>query len=937
MSDEAANKPGNDEDDFLTRREKNPEDEDTTSKAEESESSAIDDGDDGDWKTNLGKKQQSILGRRKKQAIAGSAIASILIGVSMFISSILSGPANLIQFGSLLEKHFGNNDKVSDSRVGKLIQNARNRAKNTNERNNMGYWGNKVADHYQKKLVSQGVTPNYNRAGRIDSISIDTSSPEGRKAAVDMAASGFELPDPPEGSTVTTIDLAGTNARNRRQAISAMVGALDINGVSTTVASRTLKVRAAVDFHPLKNVARKADEDIKVFYDKKKQEWAEKIREGSQTDTRLGENGRQEDPDNPANPDDANAANEIDQGIGEIESTATDPDAPTKAKTANIRGKIGAGVGATAIVGTICGLDALGDASAELQETNVTLPLIRMGMDYVSTKSQIQSGEDTNMDEVGAVADSLYDEETKTSVYDADSVQSELGNPNTGREMPGSAKPGKDKPGFFNVVSTLATPFPCSVINSTLGGIALTVGGIALTATGPAAALVTGAGEVIQDRILAAFMDDVVRWIAGDPLDPAGAAGATLGNMANHGAFLAANNTAKTMGGNFMTPQQVVMNKQDDLLINKQKMKNQSFYARMFDVSNPDSLVATTMLRNPSLADPEGTLTTIATAPFKSFSSLQSVFSGILPGAGAVTTPYDYGVDQIGYGLDEVENPRYDDPFENAERIEDEEGKLGRLNQEYGTKCFGTTVDPATGSVKYTKAPSYAELERNRAFCNDDSNQELMDYRIYLADKTALAGMLCYEGLDDQSCADAGLEGTPTTPSSTPTGLATIEKYEPALTTSGQKITPKGITLHWWGGRGGIDSLVSTLRSRNLGVQFGITADGKIYQLTPSEDDLVGHASGANSTTFGIEIEGTPEDFGASGPTSNPAKFNATVQLVRYLSDKYNISKEAILPLDLVCGDIVGIHPHKAYNKCGNTKIDIDDAYFNAVMAEVRK
>lgn len=166
---------------------------------------------------------------------------------------------------------------------------------------------------------------------------------------------------------------------------------------------------------------------------------------------------------------------------------------------------------------------------------------------------------------------------------------------------------------------------------------------------------------------------------------------------------------------------------------------------------------------------------------------------------------------------------------------------------------------------------------------------------------------------------------------------AEILKYTPALGTSGSKITPKGIVLHWWASPEGhgIDFLAEVLRDRGLAVQFGVTADGKIYQMTANEDDLAGHAIGGNNTTFGIEIEGTDTDFGAGGPTRNPAKFEAVVSLVKYLVQKYNINTEDI---EVVCNDAAGIHPHKAFNDCpdANSKVDIDDAYYNAVMERVR-
>lgn len=169
-------------------------------------------------------------------------------------------------------------------------------------------------------------------------------------------------------------------------------------------------------------------------------------------------------------------------------------------------------------------------------------------------------------------------------------------------------------------------------------------------------------------------------------------------------------------------------------------------------------------------------------------------------------------------------------------------------------------------------------------------------------------------------------------------------KLQKTLSSPGGQITPKGITLHWWGNNSngqGISFLVSSLRSNSscgaegCSVQIGITADGKVYQMTNNLTDLTYHAIGGNQTTFGIEIEGGPADFGEAGITKYPQKFEAVVATVKYLVNKYN------LPLDgaVDCGNVSGVHPHKAYNSCPNasSKSDIDDDYFNAVMQKVRQ
>lgn len=170
----------------------------------------------------------------------------------------------------------------------------------------------------------------------------------------------------------------------------------------------------------------------------------------------------------------------------------------------------------------------------------------------------------------------------------------------------------------------------------------------------------------------------------------------------------------------------------------------------------------------------------------------------------------------------------------------------------------------------------------------------------------------------------------------------TLRQLPTYLSSPGGTITPKGITLHWWGsnGDGGIDFLTRALRGNQscgaggCSVQLGITKEGDVYQMTSSLTDLTYHAAGANSTTIGIEIEGGPADFGAEGITRYPQKFEAVVATVKMLMEKYNIPATG----SAQCGNVSGIHPHKAYNGCsGQTKSDIDDFYFNKVIEKVRQ
>lgn len=158
----------------------------------------------------------------------------------------------------------------------------------------------------------------------------------------------------------------------------------------------------------------------------------------------------------------------------------------------------------------------------------------------------------------------------------------------------------------------------------------------------------------------------------------------------------------------------------------------------------------------------------------------------------------------------------------------------------------------------------------------------------------------------------------------------------------GEKITPQGITLHWWGfsANGNIEALKEALENNQAcgdtgcSVQYGVTEDGEIYRMMASATEWAYHASGANPTTFGIEIEGGPEDFTLDGDTFNRAKFEAVASLAAELVDDFD------LPINgtVMCQDVSGIHAHYEYNGCptaSGDKTDVNHRYTQAVIAAV--
>lgn len=713
------------------------------------------------------KKTSRIRFSRRKKYAAGGGVIGLIATILAF--SILQGPFQVIHFAQLLQRfHFTSDQNLMDNRTGRLIQYAR--TYNNPEKRNLSSFGNKFANHYEAKLKAAGITPEYD-GGRIKSLLIDPRTPQGKAAINTLREKGIVLSSSdftPEGKYRIDIDKPGVgSAHFRRQVIAGMIDTIGMGKISSSVASRVLKVRAGVDFHPLKNISKAADENLRVYYKKVQAERANRTKNGIIADPRTTTAGSTQDANGNkvTAPADTAAAAEANGLLADAGASGT----TVEQRASSIRGKLTAGAGVTGFLALVCGVKALGDSSADLRQANIVLPLTRVGMNIITTGSQVMAGQGLNLDELGAVSENFHDKTTNTSWVQAKSIQAELGQKTTGPDMPDGTKPGADsKPAFFGVVDSFVNAVPggsvfCKGVNSTIGGWVLSGLSIVVAATGPIGFAINGSVEAAQYVLTGTFIDDLVRWIAGEQVD-ANAAGALLGNYANYGARLAANDASISHGGTALSAsQEVALKNENNQLLNTEE-QNKPLYARLLDPQDPDSFLGRLILNSPRL-DGSSMVASATRFPGTLFTGFASSFRGLLsPKTQAASAPYDYGFPAFGFTLDEVDDNDYQDPYANAVFVEP---RLADLNSKYGEPCFNTTVDPATFALTTTQAKRYDEINKAKVKCDDRSNVELTRYRFYLADRAAANSMACYEGMDEESCAELGFGGS-TTGTTTP-------------------------------------------------------------------------------------------------------------------------------------------------------------------------
>lgn len=721
-----------------------------------------------------------LLIQNNKKKTAGGVAAGGIIATCLFAFGIIQGPAQFVYLAQLFQQfHFAPNEDFGGDRSSKVLLYA---IAGDTENGRLGAVGNKFANDYEEKLLKQGIKPVYDSStGRFVGFATDDidvanamNRESGNKATIKNASDTSNIKGSKKAPDINGdwhfVDLRGGCDYGCRRAVIKNVGkSIGSNKISSAINSRLLKKRGGVLFHPLNKLKKKAEESDNDFIKKILRRHAEEIREGASasgldTKSKKDENGNPVPPDNEELPDEVESAAE--DGQADVDS-----EAGTGESTKEIfRGSIAkAGGGAALIVGILCSAQDFGDNVPDYKYTNNVLPMMRMGTKVITMGNQVMSGDDVSLDELKAYNTLLFDEGAKDgakSVMSARSIQAELGQEQTGADLPEEARLNNvnDKPAFFDLLDKVpGLSQACDVgdffaglpiikdISEAASSVIVEAANVPLSAAGTSV-------EDLSGRALAT--------VAGDTINPY-AKGAEYGNLANTGAFLAANDQAIANGGTALTNEEVAQLKGFEEQASRLERSNESIATRYFDLSNSSSAMGRVAISWNSLSFDQHLQHIIN--PLK---NLASMTTRLVPRTSAATN-YDYGVPKYGFSLEEREDDEFENPYENASIVEKnlDSGKM--LNENYG-QCFGMTATPTSTGVQLetTEAVNTFKLESGegdyqKCVTGKANDPYFKRYRFYLADALAANSIACYEG-DEDSCSavGAGNEDADTTSSS---------------------------------------------------------------------------------------------------------------------------------------------------------------------------
>jgi len=739
--------------------------------------------------------------RRKRLMIAGTATGVISGGGFLGLLGIISGPAQIVQIGQLMQMlHLDEKNSQSDSRFLKQARNFKYIVTGQIERTRLGLVGNAIADKIDTRMRSAGIEPRIEN-GKFLGYTIDPTKLRGDDFSdmTDRSANGAKqfiqeklgVPTEVTGDGKLVYD-AGGRARDYfsdRRMLRSTLKLAGFNSVTGAISSNLMRQRFNITFHPLKKLAEKGDKKFKAWVDKFKSY----VRNGSKPVAPTI------DREKSTNKEGASTAEEV---VEEGKAVGDD-----EGKLAKFRESVGGKFAAKGIglIGVVCLLKFVSDTWDDIMKANILIPMARIGMDAVSLAAQLVSGVDVDEQQLGYYSNLLYDSKAKTSWSDARSVNAQTSAAASGPDIPQEAKINPEGNPVTRFISSVpGVDFACSSIGGVIliGVAAVLLAGGGWIAAGVAFAVGVGA------QIGISYFTDMVANLLSANVVPALAAGAMRGSFIDYGVLLGANDTAAAKGSLPLPTGESKKLSDASQEYQQEEFEKQDLATRLLDPNDSRSLFGK-VLQNQA-PNPTDNISKFASGFLdigKRFGTvLLSPFNSVLHAAPIAN--YDYGFPDVAFSKAEMNNVNFENPFENADRVAEildanaavpPKTNSGLVNYdnyiERAKACFGATIssvqatseDGAETATQYKVNPPTANMFptyknmlvsdtagtpthcMDGQLLGDDTEQPVSDWlriRMWLMDSETANAAACYinedtDAIGKQACIDIGFSGSP--------------------------------------------------------------------------------------------------------------------------------------------------------------------------------
>lgn len=689
-------------------------------------------------------------GITKKRALFGGVTIGV-IGAVMGITSILQGPGQLVTLSEVLSKPQSGSEDASRSRMQGLFRFAR-----TGDfgETRLGKLGSKSYGKSINRLKAIGVefkTNGINFTGaKIDSKKLASNFPELKKMN-DAQVRVFladKLAIPPETITVRggVADIDGRNLSDKvsRSFMKDTRGLLGDGKVVNWLKFRPMSKALGVPslFHYWERATNKV---INSLLDREAKQRAAEERKEKSKEVRK--------------PSQERAASSTEKIKGKLSGPQT---------------ALG---GALIFTTALCTVRSVADDVVVVNRSSVVEPAMAEAVMNMSMGSQIKSGKDFDLSQVGAAVDSFTDKDGKT-IWESKELQAMSGE----RSPTGKTLPAEYRQAFSNdttaqhIKDTVGSPTlpggidlgaaACStpgIIIQGAAGVVLVVGSIA--AAGPtsgaslaAIAVKTGAGMAATAGALYFIETFAVKMLADEDLLPEQLSGPLGGSLLAYAARESANTSVRSSGG-------VALSKEDEASYairaeqrSREEFQSKSIFARLFDTKDYRSATSRfASSLHPSLA---ANVASATNSFVNAGSSLPRVFSSLIPNATAASgTNIDWGFPAFGIPLSVLNDPNLADPYANADvlaQVLAKDDSTSDKLKDRAARCFGVDLTESADGWDVIIKDDPVNPNSEDYLKGDCDNLDDYNWRrtiLFVFDTNTIKAVSCYDG-DDAACSD---------------------------------------------------------------------------------------------------------------------------------------------------------------------------------------
>lgn len=720
-----------------------------------------------------GNKEQQVSGddkrnwfqRNRRRVATFTLLGFLLGGAGAGIVGTASGPFKIIHAGQILRgAHLKQQEDAGDSRFVTLARYIRSPNKPQNLR--LGIVASAYADRIEKNMNKNGITSTYTeKFGYLDGYQIDKSKFKGGQFNDLAGKSNADITKYfKERFNVEVVNRNGQLFIDGQK-----IGYLDnirfnrginegagYSRINAAIRARVMGQRAGISWHPMVKLDRKILTTAEARYKAWQEKRDARIKNGVAPDSVTTTNDAEEK--------NRGAADEPKGTADDIVDSAKSGD--VAASNSKIQDVVRGAGGATAAVGLTCLVHGIASNIDNIQQSQVIKPIMRMGMEFVSTADQIMFGGENNSDvdleQIGNLAAKMDDPKTGFNFFNAKSVQAEIGEKAVGPDADNVIKPQKTNP-FFEVFGNIpGLDSVCKAVTSTAGQVVTF--GISFIG-GPVTAVVTeGAFRLLGPPAINA----ISRYLAGNPVVAKDVVGPQLGNYANYGVKYAARDVAVSGGGQELNGTDTLEIRTMQDKADTAEFREKSLAYQLFNPYDYRTVASKFIDKQQSTAT--GNIAALARG-FLNFGdtlvSLPKNLATSTVGAAGSEDVYDYGFKDAGFSDAEMSNAEIKDPYKNACIVVGSEqanckgdkydgilqGPLGQLYMDNAKKCFGINLDVDGNITSEAEPPTSKAI----AECHDGS-LDWLRVRFYIFDTQLMEANGCFNG-DDQSCQDVNFNG----------------------------------------------------------------------------------------------------------------------------------------------------------------------------------